>query len=287
MNPMRHAFINRCLASSTSAAATAVESNIYSKTTSTAPSTTRPLDATFPSSTLPTPDISAPSRLRILDVGCGGGIFAESAARLPHVQSVLGIDVSSRVLTVAEKHRCQDPMLVHGGKLSYRNIAVERLVDEMVGSSDSNSAGELSQQQQSIGDKLHPKPTDLYDLITIFEVLEHVPHPSRFLTSLTSLVAPGGWLVLSTIARTWTSWFVTKVMAEDVLRMVPRGTHDWKRYVNEAELREWFARRGKDWEAEKARTMGVVYVPGLGWREVPGGEGIGNYFFGVRKRMRE
>jgi len=86
--------------------------------------------------------------------------------------------------------------------------------------------------------------------------------------------------VLSTIARTWTSWLVTNVMAEDVLGIVPKGTHEWNKYVNEDELRRWF-REQKGWG--EVRTMGVVYVPGLGWKEVVGGEQFGNYFLGVRR----
>lgn len=88
---------------------------------------------------------------------------------------------------------------------------------------------------------------------------------------------------MSTIARTWTSWLVTNVMAEDVLGIVPKGTHEWAKYVNEQELREWFAERG--WM--DSRTMGVMYVPGVGWREVGGSEGWGNYFFAVRRPMEE
>jgi len=88
-------------------------------------------------------------------------------------------------------------------------------------------------------------------------------------------------VVASTIARTWTSWVVTKVVAENLLGIVPQGTHDWNRYINESELREWFMKRGGKWE--RPRAIGVVYVPGVGWREVMGGEGIGNYLFGIRR----
>lgn len=85
---------------------------------------------------------------------------------------------------------------------------------------------------------------------------------------------------MSTIARTWTSWLTTKVVAEDVVRLVPRGTHEWSKYVNEEELRAWFEKK-QGWGG--TRSMGVIYLPGLGWREVNGSEKWGNYFFGVRK----
>ncbi|KAE9971251.1 hypothetical protein EG328_005762 [Venturia inaequalis] len=217
MNPLRHTFINSCL-----------------RATNTPP----------------------PTNLQILDIGSGGGIFAESAARLPNVKSVTGIDPTPEVFKVAELHKRRDPKLLEEGRLRYLNIGIE----------DLENSPEV--------------PAEGYDIVTIFEVLEHVSSPSEFLTRAAKHLKPGGWLIMSTISRTWTSWMVTKVMAEDVLGIVPRGTHDWDKYVNEYELREWFAKR-KGWESP--RSMGVMYVPGIGWREITGGENLGNYFFGVRK----
>ncbi|KAF2460574.1 hexaprenyldihydroxybenzoate methyltransferase [Lineolata rhizophorae] len=222
MNPLRHTFISRCRATS-------------AKSASSAPS----------------------GQLRYLDVGCGGGIFAESAARLPGTASVTGVDPSPAVLAVARAHARRDPVLLEPGRLEYRNAAVEQLA--------------------------RPEgPGQQYDVVSLFEVLEHVSYPAPFLQSVMPHVKPGGWLVLSTIARTWTSWLTTKVVAEEVVRMVPRGTHDWSKYVNESELRAWFAKQ-PGWD--NSQTMGVVYVPGMGWSEVRGGEGFGNYFFGVQKSI--
>ncbi|KAI0400034.1 ubiquinone biosynthesis O-methyltransferase [Xylaria palmicola] len=221
MNPLRHDFIRECRASVPDA-----------------------------------PSDSYPSTgLRYLDIGCGGGIFAESAARLVSTSSVTAIDPSPEVLAVAKAHARRDPALA--SKLSYQNTPIEAL----------------------------PVPAeprrDGYDVVSVFEVVEHVANPAAFLDRVTPFVRPGGWLVLSTIARTWTSWLTTNVIAEDLLRIVPRGTHDWSKYINEDELRRHFLQSRSGWA--EPRCMGVVYVPGLGWKEVSGSEKIGNYFFAVRK----
>lgn len=216
MNPLRHDFIRDCRASQ--------------------------------------PDPLPPThRPRYLDVGCGGGIFAESAARLPSTASVTAVDPSPEVLKVARAHAARDPPLAE--KLRYVAGTVETL----------------------------PAPrgdADRFDVVSVFEVLEHVDRPADFLDRCGEFVRPGGWLVASTIARTWTSWFTTNLMAEDVLRIVPRGTHDWNKYINEDELRNFFARK-EGWSSP--RVMGVVYVPGVGWKEIPGSEKLGNYFFAVRR----
>jgi polyprenyldihydroxybenzoate methyltransferase / 3-demethylubiquinol 3-O-methyltransferase len=118
------------------------------------------------------------------------------------------------------------------------------------------------------------------DVLTVFEVIEHAEYPSAFLDTCARHVKPGGWIIMSTIARHWVSWVTTKVVAEDILRVVPRGTHDWGKYINEEELRGYFGSKG-GWNSW--RCMGVVYVPGVGWGEVKGSEKVGNYFFGARK----
>jgi polyprenyldihydroxybenzoate methyltransferase/3-demethylubiquinol 3-O-methyltransferase len=224
MNPLRHEFIDQC------------------RTTHT-----------------PTSSTASNRKLKYLDVGCGGGIFAESAARLPHVESVTGIDPSPLVLAVAKTHAQKDPTLYDNEKkLRYLNTSIEQL--------------ELPKSEE-----------EGYDVLALWEVIEHVDYPTPFLEECIKHVRPGGWLVLSTIARTWTSWAVTKVVAEDIMRVVPRGTHDWSKYIQEKELRDWFARR-EGWGPTIAK--GCVYVPGLGWRWVDGGEKWGNYFFAVRKPER-
>lgn len=219
MNPLRHDFIRACLQSSDSAPR---------------------LD-----------DRNADGTVTYLDIGCGGGIFAESAARLPSTKHVTAIDPTPSVLSVAKAHARRDPALL--GKLSYRQSSIEQL--------------EIPPEGQG------------YDIVSLFEVIEHVDDPDAFLERVRPFVKPGGWLVMSTIARTWISWFTTNLIAEDLLRIVPPGTHDWNKYVNEKELRGYLA--GKGWDS--ARVMGVVYLPGLGWKEVKGSEKVGNYFFAVRK----
>jgi polyprenyldihydroxybenzoate methyltransferase/3-demethylubiquinol 3-O-methyltransferase len=260
MNPLRHAFLAECLASSSSAS-------------------------------------GAPGPLRILDVGCGAGIFAESAARLRHPRGpprVTGLDPSAAVLAAARAHARRDPALVAAGNLEYVRGGVEDVLAAAAqkdaagahGDGAAADAGVDTAAAAEAGDGVGEAPRGRFDVVTCFEVLEHVARPSRFLAQASALVRDGGWLVGSTISRTAASWLVTKLAAEEVLRLVPRGTHDWHKYVRPDELREWFARRGEGrggWDERSWRVVGVVYVPGLGWREVKGSEKVGNYFFGVRK----
>ena len=194
--------------------------------------------------------------LRYLDVGCGGGIFAESAARLPHTAHVTGLDPTPDVLRVAEQHASKDPLLCDPARLRY----VQSSIDDLPTPS--------TQEEQ-------------YDVLALWEVVEHVRYPAPFLEACMRFVKPGGWIVGSTIARSWTSWLTTKVVAEDALRLVPRGTHDWNNYLNPGELREFFQRR-PGWKGG-LKVEGCLYVPVLGWKMMPGSEDWGNYFFGVRR----
>ncbi|KAL8809766.1 MAG: hypothetical protein Q9200_003136 [Gallowayella weberi] len=204
------------------------------------------------------PNTTPPSNFRYLDIGCGGGIFAESAARLPSTASVTAIDPSTEVIEVARQHARKDPLLQEVGRLEYLNKSIENL-------------------------DIPQSPTQQYDVVSLFEVIEHISTPAPFLKSCLPFVKPGGWLVLSTIARTWTSWLTTKVVAEDVVGLVPRGTHDWSKYINESELKSFFKAQ-KGWGINGGvKTMGCMYIPAIGWRTLPGEEQFGNYFFGIRK----
>ena len=201
------------------------------------------------------------TKLKYLDIGCGGGIFAESAARLAKTDSVTAIDPSPEVIAVAKQHQRHDPILLEQGRLNYQKMAIEDLPRPA-------------------------SPQNAYDIITLFEVIEHIRKPSPFLQNCLQHLKPGGWLIGSTIARTNVSWFTTKVMAEDVLRLVPRGTHEWNQYIQPGELVDWVKPQPDLVGAEKGgwQVMGVVYVPGLGWKEVPSSEEWGNYFFGIKKK---
>ncbi|MCJ1262101.1 Hexaprenyldihydroxybenzoate methyltransferase, mitochondrial [Lobaria immixta] len=245
MNPLRHDFIFSCLASSSAS----------------------------PKPNFEKQNLSSPSSengLRYLDVGCGGGIFAESAARLPGTRSVTAIDPSEEVIAVAKSHALQDPIFQVEGRLDYLHTSIEDFV--------------ASSQITTTPSGKQPKTeTHQYEVVTLFEVIEHISYPAPFLASCLPLVKPGGWLILSTIARTWTSWLTTKVAAEELLGVVPRGTHDWGKYIDEAELKVFFRGREGWGGAGGTRSMGCIYVPGLGWTMVGGGERWGNYFFGVRR----
>lgn len=216
MNPLRHDFIKSCHASQPDA-------------------------------------VDSTKRLTYLDIGCGGGIFAESAARRLDTDFVIAIDPSPEVLAIAKGHAKRDPGL--RGKLTYLNTSIEELSHTTIG------------QRQ-------------FDVVSLFEVIEHVTDPSSFLDQVVQRVKPGGWLVMSTIARHWMSYVTTKLVAEDLAIIVPRGTHDWNKYINEDELRGYFNAKGG---FNGLRVMGVVYVPGFGWREVRGSEKVGNYFIAARK----
>lgn len=187
-------------------------------------------------------------KLTALDVGCGGGILAESLARLRYVDHVTGIDLSTDVLDAAKVHRQGDPLLE--SKLTYSLQAVEDL------------------------------PLDKkYDIITVFEVLEHVQYPAQFLSEILARVAPGGWVFLSTINRDWISWFTTIFMGEHVLGIVPVGTHTLEKYINEEEIRQWLEKSGTGFRVADSR--GCIYLPASGWQFTPCA-GVGNYFMAIQ-----
>ncbi|POS88002.1 hypothetical protein EPUL_004518 [Erysiphe pulchra] len=232
MNPLRHDFIARCLKDSNT-------NNNYPK-----------------HSTPSYSSVDGLKKLDILDVGCGGGIFAESAARLSNVKSVTAIDPTPDVIAIAKAHARRDPLLK--GKLSYQNVSVENM--QMPTSKD-----------------------DQFDVLTLFEVIEHITYPAEFLEQCTKFVRPGGWIVISTVARTWLSWLTTIAVGEYGLRIVPIGTHNWEKYVNSDELNRWFKEKG-GWNSQPM-VLGVIYIPGIGWKPVNGSEKVGNYFFGIRRDL--
>ena len=142
---------------------------------------------------------------KVLDVGCGGGILAESMAR--EGANVTGLDMGAEPLQVARLHA-----LEQGISVNYIQETVEQHAKE--------HAGE-------------------YDIVTCMEMLEHVPDPQSVVTACAQLVKPGGDVFFSTINRNSKAWLMAVVGAEYVLRMVPKGTHDVKKFIKPAELLRW------------------------------------------------
>ena len=138
----------------------------------------------------------------VLDVGCGGGILSESMAGLN--ANVTGIDLSDKALQVARLH-----LLESGKQVDYRKIAVEDMAAE------------------------HP---DTFDIVTCMEMLEHVPNPDSVIASCAALVKPGGWVFFSTLNRNPKSYLFAVIGAEYVLKMLPRGTHDYAKFIKPSEL---------------------------------------------------
>ncbi len=139
----------------------------------------------------------------VLDVGCGGGILADSMARKG--ATVTGIDLSTKALKVAQLHalEAQTP------NVSYREISAEGLAAEQAGQ---------------------------FDVVTCMEMLEHVPHPALVVQACSDLVKPGGWVFFSTINRNPKAWLLAVVGAEYVLGMLPKGTHDYAKFIRPSEL---------------------------------------------------
>ncbi len=155
---------------------------------------------------------------RVLDVGCGGGILAESMAA--QGAQVLGIDLSDKALGVAKLHKIES-----GAAVDYRLVAAEELARELSGS---------------------------FDVVTCMEMLEHVPAPASVIAACAALTKPGGLLVFSTINRNPKSYLFAIIGAEYVLKLLPRGTHDWARFLKPAEV------------AALARTAGLDLVELIG-----------------------
>lgn len=161
---------------------------------------------------------------RVLDVGCGGGILAESMARKG--ADVLGIDLSPKPLAVAELHAVEQG--VHN--VAYREVAVETLAAEQPGA---------------------------FDAVTCMEMLEHVPDPAAVVRACAQLVKPGGRVLFSTLNRNPKSYLLAIVAAEHLLRLVPRGTHDHARFIRPSELARFAREAGLTPQA----AQGVAYNP--------------------------
>jgi 2-polyprenyl-6-hydroxyphenyl methylase/3-demethylubiquinone-9 3-methyltransferase len=140
---------------------------------------------------------------RVLDVGCGGGILSDAMARLG--AQVVGIDLATKALRVAQLHalEAQTP------NVQYREISAEAMAEQEPAS---------------------------FDAVTCMEMLEHVPDPASVVRACSRLVKPGGWVFISTINRNPKSFLFAIVGAEYVLNLLPRGTHEWIKFIRPSEL---------------------------------------------------
>jgi 2-polyprenyl-6-hydroxyphenyl methylase / 3-demethylubiquinone-9 3-methyltransferase len=166
---------------------------------------------------------AALSQRRVLDIGCGGGLLAESLAR--HGAQVCGIDLAPAMIEVANLHAHESQL-----QIDYRQCSAEQLA----------ASG--------------ARP---FDLITCMELIEHVPDPAVLLAAIASLLRPGGELVVSTINRNLRSFLLAIVGAEYLLNLIPRGTHEYARLVRPAEL----ARLGRAHGLQLRDVSGVEFNP--------------------------
>ena len=160
---------------------------------------------------------------RVLDVGCGGGILSEGMAH--RGADVIGIDLGEAPLGVARLHAEEQ-----GLEIDYRRVSVEALAEEAPAS---------------------------FDVVTCLEMLEHVPDPGSVVRACATLVKPGGQVFFSTLNRNPKALALAVVGAEYVLRMLPRGTHDYAKFIRPAELAGWCRQAG----LEVREQSGLVYNP--------------------------
>ena len=160
---------------------------------------------------------------KVLDVGCGGGILAESMA-VAGAQAK-GIDLSEKALKVADLHSLET-----GVKVEYEYISAENLAQKEAGQ---------------------------YDVVTCMEMLEHVPDPLSIIKSCAALVKPGGKVFFSTLNRNPKSYLFAIIGAEYLLRILPKGTHDYKKFIKPSELNEFIREAG----LELNELIGLSYNP--------------------------
>jgi len=160
---------------------------------------------------------------RVIDIGCGGGLVAEGMAR--RGATVTGIDLGEAPLAVARLHAEKE-----GINVEYLNIPAETIADERAGQ---------------------------YDAVTCLEMLEHVPDPASVIAACARLVKPGGQIFFSTINRNPKSFLFAIVGAEYVLRLLPRGTHEYKKFIRPSELAGWC----RDAGLQVRDTTGMTYNP--------------------------
>ena len=182
---------------------------------------------------------------KVLDIGCGGGILSDSMARKG--AEVTGIDLSTKALKVAQLHA-----LEAGTKgVSYREISAESLAQEQPAS---------------------------FDVVTCMEMLEHVPDPASVVRACATLVKPGGWVFFSTINRNPKSFLFAILGAEYLLRMLPKGTHEYAKMIRPSELASFCRDAGLSLE----QTRGMEFNP-LTQRYWLSGDTSVNYLIATRR----
>ena len=160
---------------------------------------------------------------KVADIGCGGGIVAEAMAQ--RGAAVTGIDMGEAPLKVAQLHSLES-----GVEVNYRQITAEQLAEEEAG---------------------------LYDVVTCLEMLEHVPDPSAIVAACAKLLKPGGQVFFSTINRNPKSYLFAIIGAEYLLKMLPKGTHEYKKFIKPSELHQYM--RLADLSAQA--MTGMTYNP--------------------------
>ena len=167
--------------------------------------------------------LSAIAGKTVLDIGCGGGILSESMAQ--RGACVTGIDLSDKALGVAKLH-----LLESGNTVNYQKISAE----------------ELAAQSPSS-----------YDIVTCMEMLEHVPDPASVIAACATLVKPGGHVFFSTLNRNPKAYLLAVIGAEYILNMLPKGTHEYAKFIKPSELSRW----AKSVNLEPDELIGMNYNP--------------------------
>lgn len=159
----------------------------------------------------------------VLDVGCGGGILSESMAA--RGAKVTGIDLGEKALAVARLHQLES-----GAKVEYRLVSAEQMASEQ---------------------------PENFEVVTCLEMLEHVPEPQSIVQACASLVKPGGQVFFSTLNRNPKSYLFAVIGAEYILNMLPKGTHDYQKFIKPSELSRWCREAGLQVE----EIIGMSYNP--------------------------